>query len=61
MEGPIIQLPVESQRLRAYIEIFNGQLCITPIASSDREERDIVDAIRVLFGERAGQYGEVGR
>jgi hypothetical protein len=54
--------PTQSQRpLRAYIEFFNGQLSIMPVANSDREERDVWDAIRVLFGERPGRQGELSR
>jgi hypothetical protein len=47
----IAQPPAESQRpLRAYIEIVAGQLFIIPIATTDIEERDVLDAVRVFLG-----------
>jgi hypothetical protein len=34
-------------RMRAIVEIIGGELSIIPIASTDREERDVLDALRI--------------
>jgi hypothetical protein len=34
--------------LRAIVEIIDGELKVYPIADSDKEEREILDALRFL-------------
>jgi hypothetical protein len=39
---------VSSRRVRAIIEIVNGELEIYPLADSDTDERQILDALRFV-------------
>lgn len=37
------------KRLRAYVEIVSGELIIFPVADSDSEREEILDALRILL------------
>jgi hypothetical protein len=39
------------RRLRAIVELIGGELFIFPVADSDGERDDILDALRIYFGE----------
>jgi hypothetical protein len=39
------------QRLRAYIEIIDGELAIFPLANSDTDEKAILDALRFVIAD----------
>jgi hypothetical protein len=41
-----------TEPLRAIIEVIGGELSITPIADSDAEEREILDALRIHLDEQ---------
>lgn len=41
-------MKTEAKRLRAFIKIIDGELAVYPIADSDEEEREILDALRFL-------------
>ena len=46
MESLSQDLPTRQQRLRAIVEIIDGELCVYPIAETDADERHILDALR---------------
>jgi hypothetical protein len=39
------------KRLKAIVEIVGGEVMIFPIANSDGEREEILDALRIYFGE----------
>jgi hypothetical protein len=45
----------EPRRLMAVVKIVAGEVTIFPVADSDGERAEILDALRVYFGEAAGQ------
>jgi hypothetical protein len=42
----------EPKRLRAIVEVIAGEVMIFPIADSDTERQEILDALRIYFRER---------
>jgi hypothetical protein len=40
----------EPKRLKAIVEIVGGELFIFPVADSDGEREEILDALRIYFG-----------
>ena len=44
-----------NRRLRAVVEIIDGELAIYPIANSDVEERTILDALRFIVADGVGR------
>jgi len=47
--------PTEPRRLRAVVEIVAGEVTVFPVAESDGERDEILDALRIYFGEPGGQ------
>ena len=41
------------KRLRAIVEIVGGEVFISPVADSDAEREEILDALRIYFGEHS--------
>jgi len=42
----------QTTRLRAIVEVIDGELMISPIANSDAERVAILDALRLIADER---------
>jgi hypothetical protein len=42
----------EPKRLKAIVEIIAGEVMIFPIADSDTDRQEILDALRIYFDER---------
>jgi hypothetical protein len=45
----------EPKRLRAIVEIVGGEVIIFPVADSDADREEILDALRIYFGEIEGR------
>lgn len=41
----------DSKPLRAIVEIIDGEVFIFPVADSDIQRAEILDALRIYFGE----------
>jgi len=48
----------EPKRLRAIVEIIGGEVIIFPVADSDGDREEILDALRIYFGETEGRGDE---
>jgi hypothetical protein len=45
----------EPKRLRTIVEIASGEVIIFPVADSDADREEILDALRIYFGEIEGR------
>ena len=43
----------QPKRLRAIVELVGGEVFIFPVADSDAEREEILDALRIYFGEHS--------
>jgi hypothetical protein len=45
----------EPKRLRAIVEVIGGEVVIFPVGDSDADSKEILDALRIYFGDTEGQ------
>jgi hypothetical protein len=43
----------QPKRLRAIVEIVGGEVFIFPVGDSDADSKEILDALRIYFGEHS--------